>query len=237
MNYKIHNFKYVKITIFILTIVLGFKLFGFDKLLAERKQDIFSTILNETNANIQECSITTSFQSETGGSSICETVLKNLGYDDGDLKIIQNNNIYCIEFSQNNYNGYIESMNYENQYVIAININDECNKNDLSALKVNVDLALKDISNENQYFLYIKSKIPSQSISDTDSKIKNILRKNQATDINSININNGITTTAYTGLYSCIKSGDSLMDFNYSVCRYPSGNYLIMGSPEIIVTY
>jgi hypothetical protein len=237
MNYKIHNAKYAKVIISILIVALGSIFFGSDKLLAEKNQDIFSEILNETSANVQECSITTSFESETGDAELCKIVLKNLGFSDGNLKLTQNKNIYCIDFSQNNYYGYIESMHYENEYVIAININDKCSKNELSVLKTNVDKALKGISIENKYFLYIKSKIPNQSINIVDSKIKTILRKDQAIDVNSVNLNNGITTTAYTGLFSSIKSGDALMDFNYAVCRYSSGNYLIMGSPEIIVTY
>lgn len=237
MNYKIHSANYVKFIIFILTITLGFIFFGFDSLLAQKKQDMFSEIINQTNVSIEECSITTSFQSKIGGLDICQTILKKLGYANSNLKITNNNNIYCIEFSKNNFNGYIESTYHDNEYVISININDKCSKNDINVLKLNMDMALKGISNENKYFLYVKSKIANQSISTIDSKIKTILKKNKAIDVNSVNINNGITTTAYTGLYSSIKSGDSLMDFNYAVCRYPSGNYLIMGSPEIIATY
>jgi hypothetical protein len=237
MNYKIHSANYVKIIIFILTITLGFIFFGFDNLLAQKKQDMFSEILNQTNVNIEECSITTSFQTQIGGLAICQTILKKLGYGDGDLKITNNNNIYCIEFSKNKFNGYIESTYHDSTYVISIYINDKCSKNEINVLKIDMDNALKGISSGNKNFLYVKSKIASQSISTIDSKIKTILKKNKAKDVNSVNINNGITTTAYTGLYSSIKSGDSLMDFNYAVCRYPSGNYLIMGSPEIIATY
>lgn len=237
MNYKIHSANYVKITIFILTITLGFIFFGFDSLLAKKNQDIFSEILKQTNVNIEECSINTSFETQIGGSAICKKILKKLGYGDAILKVSSNKDIYCIEFSKNNYNGYIESTQHENEYDIAININDKCNKNDLSYLKLNMENSLEGISSGNKYFLYIKSKIATQSISTIDSKIKTILKQNQAIDLNSVNINNGTTTTAYTGLYPSVKSGNSLMDFNYAVCRYPSGNYLIMGSPEILATY
>lgn len=237
MNYKLHSANYVKITIYILTITLAFMFFGFDDLSAKKNQDIFSEILKQTNVNIEECSITTSFQTQIGGSAICKKILKKLGYGDACLKVTSNNNIYCIEFSKDNFNGYIESTHHENEYDIAININDKCDKNEMSYLKLNMDKALEGISNESKYFLYIKSKIGAQGISTIDSKIKTILKKDKAIDVNSININNGTTTTAYTGLYPSIKSGNSLMDFNYAVCRYPSGNYLIMGSPEIIATY
>jgi hypothetical protein len=237
MNYKIHSANYVKISIFILTMALGFIFFGFENLSAKRNQDIFSEILKQTNVNIQQCSITTSFDSRSGGFAICEKILKRLGYGDASLKVTATNNIYRIEFLKDNYYGYIESTHDEKEYSIVININDHCSKNDLNKLKLKMNQALNGISSGNKDFLYIRSKIATQSISTIDSKIKSILKDNQAIDVNSVNINNGITTTAYTGLYSSIKSGSSLMDFNYAVCRYSSGNYLIMGSPEIIATY
>jgi len=55
--------------------------------------------------------------------------------------------------------------------------------------------------------------------------------------IETVSINNGLSTVAYTKEYDEKVTNNKLIDFNYAVCNYSSGRYIIIGTPEIITTY
>lgn len=54
--------------------------------------------------------------------------------------------------------------------------------------------------------------------------------KNNGYNINSIRLNNGFSTKVSRG-------GNTEPDFYYSLCKYNSGNYIVIGDPEIFISY
>jgi hypothetical protein len=60
---------------------------------------------------------------------------------------------------------------------------------------------------------------------------------NNASNIGTVEIDNGYSTVAYTRKYPVMKNDGKWIDFNYAVCSYSSGNYVIIGTPVIITTY
>ena len=80
-----------------------------------------------------------------------------------------------------------------------------------------------------RYFSYVKGKLNTQKqISEIKDYLQEKLKENGATKVNSIPINSGVTGVA---------SNNRDFQFNYSICEYNSGKYLIIGTPTIFTTY
>ena len=71
----------------------------------------------------------------------------------------------------------------------------------------------------------------------TNDRIIKVLISHGAKNIDTVSINNGLRTVPYTPKYDEVKINNKLIDFNYAVCNYSCGRYIIIGTPEIITTY
>ena len=215
----------------IILLMTGFSMGG-------KSSDLFDDILKKTNSKTIEYGVTAVFSTDENRESVCNDILKKLDFYDGwNTNVLKNEQAYCVEFGKNNINGYIEIMHYENHNVVTINIVKKDDKNSLGELKNKLQLCLADKKVSVKYFMYLKSKMENNDIEITNKEIVKILKGNGVTDINSVSLENGYTTTAYTKRYDSIESNGKLIDFNYAVCKYSSGSYIIIGTPEIIVTY
>jgi hypothetical protein len=76
-----------------------------------------------------------------------------------------------------------------------------------------------------------------EDIYEVNEKIIKLLESHSTKNIETVNINNGLSTVAYTKNYDAMVNNNKLIDFNYAVCNYSSGSYIIIGTPEIIITY
>jgi hypothetical protein len=88
-----------------------------------------------------------------------------------------------------------------------------------------------------KYYFYLKSKVKENNLSLVNDKINKILKNSGAKNIDTVEINKGFSTVAYTKRYETVKNNGLLMDFNYAVTSYNSGNYIIIGTPTIKETY
>jgi hypothetical protein len=70
-----------------------------------------------------------------------------------------------------------------------------------------------------------------------DTTAINILKEHNAANLQTLDINNGFTTVAYTRQYNPIFNSGRLVDLNIAVCAYSNKNFIIIGTPEIFVTY
>ncbi len=229
-----------KKNIIILSIIfaLGIIFLFCDYSLANKNSDLFDDILKNTNSKTVEYGITAVFTTDENGEKLCEDILKKLGFSHKNGEsVLKNEKIYCIEFGKNNVNGYIETMKYENHNVITINMVEKDGKNGLKEMKNKLQKCTEDKSVTVKYFDYLKSKISDDNIDGTNNKVLKTLKSRGASNINASKLENGYSVTAYTGKYDVIQSNGKLIDFNYAVCKYSSGNYIILGTPEIIVSY
>lgn len=218
----------------ILTIIL--LMTGFS--LTKGNSDIFDDILKRTHSDTVEYGITAEFTTDENREDICNDILKGLDFYDGwSTNTLNNPQAYCVEFRKNNVNGYIETMHYENHSIVTINIVKKDNKNSLEELKSKLQQCLGDRKVNVKYFMYLKAKVPNDDINLTNKDILKILREHGATNINTISLQNGYSTTAYTKRYDSTESNGEKIDFNYAVCKYSSGSYIIIGTPELIITY
>lgn len=206
--------------------------------LTKKNSDIFEDILKRTNSCPEEYGITAEFTTDENRENICDDILKMLDFYDGwYTNTLNTEQAYCVEFRKNNVSGYIETMHYENHSIVTINIIKKDNKNSLEELKNKLQECLEDKKVTVKYYMYLKSKMPNDNIDLTNKEILRTLKEDGATNINTISLQNGYSTTAYTKRYDSIESNGEKIDFNYAVCKYSSGSYIIIGTPEIMVIY
>lgn len=200
--------------------------------------DVFENILDKTNSQIEEFGVKISFEIDGNGEEACVNILKNMGiYEKASVNMMKNNEMYCLEFNNNDAAGYIENINFDNHNVITVNISKKNNTNGLKELKKKIEDATKNRSKNKKVFQYVKAKLPYSDILNVNNDVVKILRKAKAENIDTVKINNGYSTVAYTKSYEPMKNNGKLMDFNFAVCRYSSGNYLIIGTPVITTNY
>lgn len=233
----IDNAKKNMIIITVLVMLCFVFLLG-DPSRAEKKDDLFNEILRKTNSNTVEYGIKEVFLTESNREKIVNDFLKGLNvYDGWNSTVLKNNKVYCVEFGKNDINGYIEITQYQNYNAVTINITKKDNVNNLNKLKDILRQCIPEIKTNDMIFLYLKAKLPEDDINLYNNKALEILKNYGALNINTIKLENGYSTTAYTKQYDTMQNDGKPMDFNYAVCRYSSGSYIIIGTPEISVTY
>jgi hypothetical protein len=215
---------------------------------ANTKWDPFSSVLNETKGKVALCEVKVSFDiANNKGQDICLEFLKQLEVTKGagsSINIVKDEFKYCIEFQNDGISGFIESGTYNYHNVITIDIEQKCQDNQLENIKNTIDSAINKIQKsgsikyENkQVFEFIMAELPSLDIYQLNDNVIRLLKKHNSFNVNSIEINKGISTVAYTGREGFILNQGRKMDFNYAICKYSSGNYLVMGTPIIIKPY
>jgi hypothetical protein len=213
---------------------------------AQEEVNLFDEILLATKSKTVEYGLKTCFETQEEPKGVCNYLIQNLGLNNKEIKISssKNEDSYCIEFSGENIQGYIEALKYNNEDVITINISKIGNENGLVLLKNKVSESIGHRGEDIKYFQYLKAEMQEnekdveiEDIYDVNERIIKILKSHGTENIETVNINNGLSTIAYTKKYDEKVNNNKLIDFNYAVCNYSSGRYIIIGTPEIITTY
>ena len=213
---------------------------------AQEEVNLFDEILLQTKSKTVEYGLKTCFKTTEDPKVICSYLIGALELNNKEIKLnsVENKDSYCIEFSGENVQGYIETLKYKNENDITININEIGNKNGLVSLKDKVSTSIGYRGKNIKYFQYLKAKIGESSASvkiedvyGINQRIIKILKSHGTENIETVSINNGLSTIAYTGKYDEKVNNNKLIDFNYAICNYSSGRYIVIGTPEIITTY
>lgn len=213
---------------------------------AQEEVNLIDEILLQTKSKTVEYGLKANFETTENPKEICSYLIQTLELNNSEivLKRIENEDSYCIEFSGKNVEGYIESTKYNNKDVITINISKIVNENGLESLKNKVSNSIGSRGKNVKYFQYLKGKIGENNafvgiddINTINESIIKILKTHGTENIETVSINNGLSTIAYTRKYDEKVINNKVIDFNYAVCNYSSGRYIIIGTPEIITTY
>ena len=213
---------------------------------AQEKDNLFDEILLQTKSKTVEYGLKTSFKTVEQPKKVCNYLIEDLELNSKEIKLnsIENEGSYSIEFSGKNVQGYIEAIKYNNENDITINISKIGNENGLVVLKNKVSDSIGNRGKNIKYFQYLKAKmadipinVAKEDIYSVNEGIIKILKFHGTYNIETVNINNGLSTIAYTGRYDVKVNNNKLVDFNYAICNYASGRYIIIGTPEIITTY
>jgi hypothetical protein len=164
-------------------------------------------------------------------------LLNKLHINNACISVIKEEKFYSVEFNNNGLKGYIENTSYDNHNVVTLNIVQYDSRNGLQELKNMIINAVGKAEDEVRYFEYLKARINCNDKEKVNSEIAEVLKTNNASNIDTVEIDNGYSTVAYTRKYPVMKNDGKWIDFNYAVCSYSSGNYVIIGTPVIITTY
>lgn len=205
---------------------------------AKERTDVFNEILSITDSNIVEVSITTTFKANKNYDYYYENLLLLLREYTTSIeeKTIYDNSNYR-EFKFDKIYGYIEKTCYKDETLITINLVEKTNENKLEDLKGVLDKVLSEHAYNVQYYRQVKSMLEEKNLQTINYSIINALKNKKAIGLNTVKLNNGYSTICNTKNYVAKRVNDELIDFQFAVVRYSSGNYLIMGTPEITLAF
>ena len=208
------------------------------KLLYAKETDLFEEIISKTGSNVIEYGVRVSFRTDGIEKEIIQDTLKSMGYYNPSNNIISvKDNVHSIDFIKGDFYGFIESVKQDDGTYVTLDIKEKSRINNINLLKNNIENAVSKKYKDVEYFLYLKSKLKQNNLEEVNNQIKTILKNNRAKSIDTVQINNGFSTVAYTKKYQAIKNNGNLIDFNYAVTSYNSGNYIIIGTPIIKEIY
>lgn len=224
----------------VIFLIMAIVIINFNIFLSHAKErvDVFDEVLSITNSKIAEASITTTFKPNKDYDYYYKNLLLLLREYTTSMeeKTIYDNSNYR-EFKFDNIYGYIEKVFYKDETLITINLVEKTNENKLEDLKGVLDKILLEHAYNVQYYLQIKSMLEEKDLETVNCSIINALENRKTTGLNTVNLNNGYSTICNTKNYIAKRVNDELIDFQFAVVRYSSGNYLIMGTPEITLTF
>ncbi|MEK6266740.1 MAG: YwmB family TATA-box binding protein [Clostridium sp.] len=235
-------------SIVLLCVVLSLLIFGINGSFsyAQEKIDLFDEILIQTKGETLEYGLRVKFETREQPREECNYLFQTLEFNNKKIKteIFEDKDSYSIEFSGENLKGYIKALKNNNKDVITINISEVGKENGLVSLKNKVNDSILNRGKNIKYYKYLKAKISDDSVSgnvediySVNENIIKILESHGTKNIETVSINNGLGTVAYTQNYDVVVNNNKLIDFNYAVCNYSSGRYIIIGTPEIITNY
>lgn len=203
---------------------------------ANKNKDIFNKVIQKKYGTIEEYGAKISFKTSENMEDACLKIFQKLKLNNGDLTITKDKNYYRIDF-KNSSSGYIEGQTYRNKNIITINIMRKSKDYKLSEIQKSIEGTIGNNS-KLESLKYVKIKLDDKyNLNSINNQILGMLRDDNSKNIKTVKIKNGFDSVAYTGIYDPLLDDGKCVDFNYAVCRYNSGNYIIMGTPEIYISY
>jgi len=214
----------------VLLIAINFKVI---KINAETSENYLGNVLKNTDSTIEEVGLNTNYKTNDNGKKECKMWLKDMTFTNKRVKV-DNGKKYFVDFNDKNMSGYIESVKENNYFDISIYVKSFSYKNDIGELKRKVT---KAINYKNTCYIYIKAKSKMKNVNQIVDEMQTYFVKKGAKGLKSTKINNGLSTTMYTGKYDYIFDNNKKVDLNYAVCKYNDGNYIIIGTPILNINY
>lgn len=204
--------------------------------------DPISNILKVSDATVCEVGTTFSFYTYKCDRSIVANQIFNLlqKTEQFSKKVSYNKMLYKIEFYGYKKQGYIDVIKCEDKYMVKIYLLTKEKTGDIKSLHKQIDSIVSKnqfIVENASYYDYIKGALKNNKLYMLNSKIIEILNQNNANNINTIKLENGYSTVAFTGKYKRISNNGHYIDLNYALCNYNSGSYIVIGTPVIMETY
>lgn len=239
---------------------------------AKKDIDYINEIVNISNGKIEESGLKISIPigsensiaiSKEDEEKICVDILeeyKKYVKDSLDITVQKSEFKYCISFENNTVQGYIQNNSIDNLRILTFKVEFKIEKNQLLDIEPQISkiikLAaeknhLKIAENEMKKSCYVKAKLANTNISATNDEIIRYLKKQKAKNIDTVKIDNGFSTVAYTESYNRINksnlglsnksnlglSNNANFDLNYMINNYMHGSYLVVGIPVIDVDF
>jgi hypothetical protein len=205
---------------------------------AGSNKTIFDDIVTKTGSSIVEYGVTTSFQTSEDGAKVCSLILSNMNLGkEVKSTSFTSESLYRLDFQSGTSSGYVESVPDAGANIIKLHVIRTEDKDNLQELSAKVKKAIVSFYKKPKLFLYLKAKTPEFDNAKTNRTIVSLLKNGGTIDIDTVNLGKSFSTVCYSGRFEPTMISGKLIDFNFAVCSYTSGNYIIMGTPEILETY
>ena len=155
----------------------------------------------------------------------CDSIINNFKNNSSVERIEKDKNYITIIGKMNNIN-YEAGVRDDKTKEVVIELIKLTDKKELASIKKQLEKFTNYKCKEKRYFTYIKGKINKDTDKEID-KLTSVLKQHGAETIRTIPINSGYAGIADNGSFR----------INYAVCRYDSGTYIILGTPDIFITY
>lgn len=228
-----NHMEFIMLMTFIMCMLLNSVLRG-----VQASEDIIGELISGTDSHIEEYGITVNFITDMDQEALCRDILKQMDFiNPEENKITKNDKMYNVDFQTNSINGYIETTKCDKYNIIILNIVVKNDEYELKNMKNHVENVISSFSKDAKFFEYVKAKSSLDNVENIQHKMNAILQEANARDMQTIKLRNGYSSTANTGRYMPIACDGRAMDLNYAVCNYQSGNYVIIGTPQILTSY
>ena len=204
---------------------------------AYQDSDISNEICEQLNACGIEYGLNTSFEYRGDGNALCQSIIEEIskGYrvkaewkKDEELSNIQINN--------EEINGYIQCVKNNRYHIIEIELKSS-RKSNLDVIRGVISNKLENKNVKIKYFTYVKSKLSNGDVKSIYNQVSMLLKNKGAKNIESVKLDSGYSITAFTNCGETIENMRKLIDINIAILSYKSGNYMIIGTPEIMTAY
>jgi hypothetical protein len=204
---------------------------------ADKYSDVFTRVSEITEGIPEESIIRVTFREDNLLDEYYLNLLDKLKLGTLSEFTIHNIRENGLEFNNKNLSGYIESMRYDNYNVVIIQISIKSSSNVLSELKKKMLEAIGEDKKDFQCYQNLKIRTFKDDIKEVNNDITELLKTLKSRNIDTIQMENGFSSVANTKRYNSIVNNGKQIDFNYAVCTYTTGNYVIVGTPIIITAY
>lgn len=214
---------------------------GIDLTYAKSNNNLIDDILKGVSGNTIECGVRYVIQPDSNGREIYTNIVRDLKETELTECYFKNENEDTVELSGTHLGkpskGFIKYFKSGSKEYITINILENTERNNLNELNKSFMKTFSKYSSNVKSYAFVKAELKEKDIENVNNEVLIKIRANGGSDISTVKINNGFSTTAYTGKYNSEYVGKRLVDFNVAVCSYSSGNYIVIGTPIIISSY
>lgn len=201
-------------------------------------EELFNKVIQCTCSKVKRCGVKVVFDYNGNGEKMCNIISKGLNTIYGSyVQSYKDGIVYCIDYKNNNLEGYIENVDYGNKSTITINIEKSTSKNELYVIEDSILKSINKKQKDIKTYNYLQVSLPNSNIMKNNEIVLNLLKQNGAINVSTTKIDNGISTVAYTGSLKPIYSNGKIEDLNYSINKYSSGTMLTIGTPVIVASY
>lgn len=229
--------KFIILIIFMVTIIssnCGIS-YGFNNV------EMFKQLQEIDELSIEEFAVQGSFYVNDQEKDITSSIINNVEKEIGKVTLDEKEvNHFKVEFEEGSCDGWIKIFPYKDKNNVILNIfkkGEALNYNYVEKLKDKLEKVLSSINGRVEYSLCVRSKILSNTMEEVKEEVLNKIILNNGKNTEVIPINNGYSIIANLNSKNKKNILGKDIDFNCAIVKYSSGCYLIMGTPEITLTY
>lgn len=203
--------------------------------------NIIDEMLKSMELSIKEYKATGSFDSIKTKDEIYRDIVNEVENLIGQVEISpEDKNKFKIYSGEEEYTGEVIILPYKQEYKVTFSISidgESLALDEKDKLQTKVRNVLSIFNSNVEYSLCVKSEIINNTMDEVRNIVINNLSLYEAKNTDEVKINNGYSIIGYTGLSNKTTILGKDIDFNCAIVKYSSGCYLIMGEPEITITY